>query len=408
MTSTRPLSYAIAVAVVLIVAVIAGLALRDRGGTAVSPSPSPTANSTATFPPAAGIATSTPSASATASTASGVLDDRFGFVVLDNGAHVRSEASNAEVGSFTPQGRSFTSLSRIVSPDGRSVAYWSPVSNGAVLHVRAVTGGGDRAIFTGRPEMSGNAFAWSSDSTGLVAALDNNCEEICGAQGGQAVNELWTVDVASGTSEKVAEGKIWLPVTWDRDAKLVAAGVTGPGGYLSGYDAIDLHQKPYPVRSTEFRPTVLGSLSASADARFILSAVADSTGTKLAWWPLAEPTKRSTIDFDGATAAWRPGTSQVWWVGGLTPAGCRARACSGTQLSSFDVATGTRAVAFRGTVGAGLAGFRVDGSAAITVSDTSAPGANSGDLTFVELATGRTATVGITGIFAGSVRLRTD
>ena len=406
MPSARPLAYGIAVALVLIVALTAGLALRDRGRAAASPAASPAAISTATSPPAAGTSTSSPAPSATASTASGVLDDRFGFVVLDNGAHVRSEASNAEVAPFTPQGRSFTFVSRIVSPDGRSVAYWSSVSNGAVLHVRAVTGGADRSIFTGRPEMNGNAFAWSSDGTGLVVALDNNCQEICGAQGGQAVNELWTVEVASGTSEKVAEGKIWLPVTWDRGAKLVAAGVTGPGGYLSGYDVIDLHQKPYAVRSTEFRPAVMGSLSASADARFILSAVADSAGTKLAWWPLADPDKRSTIDFDGATAVWRPGTTQVWWVGGLTPTGCRARPCSGTQLISFDVATGARAVAFRGSVGAGLAGFRVDGSAAITASDTSAPGSNSGDLTFVELATGRTATLGITGIFAGSVRLR--
>ena len=405
MTSARRLAYAIGVAAVLIVAVVAGLALRDRGGTSVPSSPSPTVTSTVTSAPAPGTPTSTPSASATAS---GVLDDRFGFVVLDNGAHVRSETSSAEVASFTPQGRSFTSVSRSVSPDGRSVAYWSPVSNGPALHVRAVTGGADRVILTGRPEMSGNAFAWSSDSTGLVVALDNDCQEICGAQGGQAVNELWTVDVASGASEKVATGKIWLPVTWDRGAKLVAAGVTGPGGYLSGYDVIDLHQTPYPVRSTEFRPAVMGILSASTDARFILSAVADPTGTKLVWWPLADPDKRSTIDFDGATAMWRPGTTQVWWVGGLTPAGCRARPCSGTQLSSFDVVTGSRAVAFRGSVGSGLAGFRVDGSAAITVSDTSAPGANSGDLTFVELATGRTATVTITGIFAGSVRLRTN
>src|SRR5438445_4825253 len=139
----RPLAYAIGVAVVLIVALMAGLALRDRGGTAALPSSSPTSVSTATAPPA-GAVTSSPSASATAPTASGVLDDRFGVVVFENGAHVRSEASNAEVGSFTPQGRSFTSVSRMVSPDGQSVAYWSPVRNGPVLHVGSVTGGADR------------------------------------------------------------------------------------------------------------------------------------------------------------------------------------------------------------------------------------------------------------------------
>lgn len=186
----------------------------------------------------------------------------------------------------------------------------------------------------------------------------------------------------------------------------MAAGVTGPGGHLVSYDLVDLHQQLYEVRSTEFRPTVIGRLSASSDARFILSSVMDASGVKLAWWPIAEPDKRATADFDGLAAEWRPGTTQIWWVGGLTPAGCRARPCSGTQLISFDVATGARTLAFRGEVGAGLAGFRVDGSAAITASDTSAPGSNSGDLTFVEIATGRTAKVAITGVFAGSVRLR--
>jgi hypothetical protein len=293
-----------------------------------------------------------------------------------------------------PQERSWTFLSRPVSPDGRSVAYWAPVNNGPVLHVRDVTGGGDRTVFTGAREMFGNTFAWSSDSAGLVVAIDNGCQEICGPQ----VKELWTVDVATGATERIASGKFWLPAAWDRGAKLVVAGVTGPGGYLVAHDVIDLRQQPYDVRSTEVRPAIVGRLAASSDARFLLLS-ADFGGTSsLSWWPLAEPQKRQDIAFDGATAEWRPGTSEIWWVGGRTPAGCGASPCVGTELKSFDVVTG-RAATSRGSFGARLAGFRVDGSAAMTLDRSGGPES----LIVVDVRTGQTARLPAGGLF---VRLR--
>jgi hypothetical protein len=387
--------YAAVIAAVL-VAVLAVVVLRDRERTgAASPPPSgqPSVTPAETVP-----ASRTSAAPSPTTTAQPVLSDRFGFVVRNSVAIVRSETSDAPIISFTPRGRSFTSLSRMVSPDGRSVAYWDPVAGGAVLRVRPAGGGDARAALTVRPEMSGNAFAWSADSMGLVVALDNNCQEFC-----PGIYELWTVDLPSGATEKVASGSIWLPVTWDRAASIIGAGVTGPGGYLTGYDLIDLSRQPYQVRSTPFRPTILGRLKASSDARYILlNAFTEGAAGSFAWWPTAEPERRSSFQVDAVSAEWRPGTSEIWWVDGLTPPGCRSELCTGMALTSLDVATGARTTVHRGRFGSFLEGFRVDGTAAI-VADSATVRT---ELMLIEVATGRTARASINGALEGSARLR--
>lgn len=395
---SRRVAYAalIVVVVLLVGVVVAGLALRDREGVAapsLTPSASPVATTTTPAAAAAGSPTSSQS----------VLDDRFGFVVQNQGATVRSETSDVIISSFQPKERSFTFYSRVVSPDGRFVAYWDPVEGGPVLRVRSVSGGDARALLTGASGMSGNAFTWSSDSTGLVVALDNNCFGICGGIGSTLVAELWTVDAASGATEKIATGSFWLPVAWDRAAKLVAAGVTGEGGYLIGYDVVDLNQQPHPVRSTTFQPTIIGRLKASADARYVLLSVGiQGSPSSLTWWPIAQPEKRATIQFDGLTAEWRPGTSEIWWMDGRDPAGCVGEMCAGTQLTSFNVTTGARTVVLRGRFGSLLEGFRVDGSAAII----SASSTVRTELTLIDVTTGRTAAVSIGGFLLGTARLR--
>ncbi|HYK99150.1 MAG TPA: hypothetical protein VEU77_12235 [Candidatus Acidoferrales bacterium] len=251
--------------------------------------------------------------------------------------------------------------------------------------------------------MSGNAFAWSSDGGGIVVAIDNNCQEICAVQGGHPKNELWTIDLASAATERVASngvGKTWLPVAWDRVRRVVAAGVTGPGGYLTGYDVVDLNARA--VRSTEFQPTVMGRLKASSDARFVLLTVAQGgTSTSLAWWPLAEPEKRTDVAFDAEAAEWRPGTSEIWWTTGFVPAGCRTAPCAATDVVAFDVASGARRTVLRGNVGSLLVGFRADASAAITEMFGTVHA-----LVLVDTHSGVTASVPVSAPFAGSVRLR--
>lgn len=388
--SSRSLALAVAIAVLVGAALLAALGSREGIGTA----------------PATPITTSTPADTVTAAArsvapATGVLDERFGFLVYDREATVRSETSDAVISSFAPKVRSFTSESRVISPDGRFVAYWDPVDNGAVLHVRSVTGGSPRSVLTGRPEMSGNAFTWSYDGGGLVAELESGS---FGIPGPPPVSELWTVDLASGATEKIASagnGSVWLPVTWDRGAKLVATGVTGEGGYLTGYDVIDLRQQPYVVRSTPFRPTIQGRLKASSDARYILLTFYQAGSNSLEWWPLAEPDRRSAVAFDAIGAEWRPGTSEIWWVDGRTPLGCQTAPCTGTELVAFDVVTGARRLVLRGSFGATLVGFRVDGSAAITEAYGSMM-----TVIAVDVRSGRTASVPLSGRFGAAVRLR--
>src|SRR5438874_3602696 len=388
--------YAGATVVVFVAATLTAAALRDRDGAGTPPPPSVPPSATAT----GALETPTAAAAAGSPTPSQVfLSDRFGFVVRNRDARVRSETSDAVVSSFAPYERSFTFLSRVVSPDGRFVAYWDPAESGPVLHVRSVTGGADRTVLTGRAEISGNAFTWSSDSGGLVAAMDNGCFEGCR---GTLLAELWTVDLASGATEEVATGSVWLPVAWDRTAKVIAAGVTGPGGYLTGYDVVDLTHQPYAVRSTPFLPTVPGRLKASADAHYVLlSAAVEGGASSLTWWPRAEPEKRSTVEFDGMSAEWRPGTSEIWWVGGRQPTGCVEGLCVSTQLASFDVATGARMVR-QGRFGSLLESFRVDGSAAIIA----AFGSVGTELTLIEVATGRASAVSINGFLEGAAQLR--
>jgi len=237
-------------------------------------------------------------------------------------------------------------------------------------------------VFAAAADLSGNTFAWSSDGTGIVAAIDNNCQEICAAQGGRPAQELWTIDLASGASEKVGSGSYWLPVAWDRAAQRIAAGVTGPGGYLTGYDIIDLRQKPYATRSTAFPFATLGRLKASSDARFILLNNGLGTTHAIAWWPIDAPEKRADVPaFDGTNADWRPGTSEIWWS-------------NGTGLVATDVVSGAR-TSVTGSFGGSIAGFRVDGSAAMTL--------DHGSLVVVDVRTAQTAPLPAGGPF---VRLR--
>jgi hypothetical protein len=354
----------------------------------------------ATTSPVPSPAPSTTSAASTATAAAssgGILDDRFGFVLLDGDATVRSETSSSTIASFAFPARSFVFHSRPISPDGRQVAYWDRMTEGATLNIRGSVGGPSRPVFTAGPGMFGNAFTWSSDGTGLVVATDNGCFGIGNCVSGVA--ELWTVDLASGATERIGSGKIWLPIAWDRANSLVAAGTSGEGGYLLSYDVIDLRRQPHVVTSTGFEPPVAGRLGASSDARFIaLSAFVGSNAVW--WWPLALPSSRVDTGAAAQSAVWRPGTSELWWVDGLTPPGCRATPCSGSEVVALDVVTGLRRTVARGDVGTSLAAFRPDGSAAIVGR------ASTLEITLIDAAAGRTQTIAGRGQLLGSVRVR--
>src|SRR5438309_11815153 len=115
-----------------------------------------------------------------------------------------------------------------------------------------------------------------------------------------------------------------------------------------------------------FRPTVPGRLKASADAHdVLLSAATEGGASSLTWWPIADPEKRSTVEFDGLSAEWRPGSSENWRVGARDPAGWVEGLRVGTQLTSLTVVTGARGRR-RGRFGSLLESFRVCGSGAFS------------------------------------------
>lgn len=433
----RPMAMVTGAAAVLVAALVVGVALRERSTPAASPSPSIPAVGVTSGPPtpdptATSVATPR-SPSPTASPSAEVLDQRSGFTVGGATTFVRSETSDAAVSSFA----SYTHMAR-VSPDGRSVAYWSPVDpsarEAAVLYVQPIGGGVARALLRPPAGLNAGGIAWSSDGAGIVVGVSRVLDvgPGPGATPAPPLGELWTIDLATGATERIAsrtDNGFWAPTAWDRGAKLVAAGASrGGGGFLTSYEIIDLGRKsdtacetpcPYAVRATpvdELLPGVGGvrsealvrGLSASRDARYVLL-VGFGEKPSLAWWPLAEPEKRSAVEFNGFAAAWRPGTSEIWWVGGLTGAGCPAPPCAGTEIVALDVVAGTRSVVHRGEYRTGLAGFRVDGTAAITAAgDPDAQFTPAGTrtlITFIDIATGRTASLSVDGMFGEPVRL---
>src|SRR5256886_16174316 len=121
-----------AVGVILVLgAAITVTALRGRDAASTPPSPSASPSATAT----AAVASPTVSVAAESPTpAQVVLSDRFGFVVRNRDARVRSETSGAIVSPFAPHEGAFTFLSRAFPPAGRFVPSCDPPVPGPVLH----------------------------------------------------------------------------------------------------------------------------------------------------------------------------------------------------------------------------------------------------------------------------------
>src|SRR5437868_1434102 len=92
--------YAAAAVILIVCAALAVTALRDRDAAGTPPSPSVPPSTTAT----AVVTSPTDSVAAASPTpARLVLSDRFGFLVHNRDATVRSETSDTVVSSFAPQ-----------------------------------------------------------------------------------------------------------------------------------------------------------------------------------------------------------------------------------------------------------------------------------------------------------------
>jgi hypothetical protein len=310
---------------------------------------------------------------------------------------VRSESSDARVASFP--GREHR-----VSIDGRWIAYWHPGEGSTLdrLYVAAAAGGSPtRSLMTVQPEQKGGPIAWSSDGTGLVVAVDSGH-----VRSGNHRSELHTVDLVTAAPQLLfttGNGASWHPLGWDRAGLVVGAGMT-KSGFLDSYAAISLKgQRPAMTNWGKSSSEIISrNAIASSDARYV---AAIGRGNQVYWWPFADGTRTNLAqrEVHSSGLAWKPGTSQIGWVGGPIWSGCTLTSppiCGGSEIVLLDVATGRRTVAARINSNLSLEHFRDDGSAAMLRVY------QSNDVAVIDLATGRTEQVKERWPVLASVRIR--
>ena len=390
MRTSRSLVTAGAAVAVLVLALVVGLQLRDRSETAASPTATPRPSPSVSTAPGAVAPSATPGDTASPRAAS-VLNDSFGFVVIEVGsaATIRTETGTS-VSSLN--GRQY-----VVSPTGDRIAYVVTEGGRGVVHIRTLAGGADRTGPSfGEPEGGPTGMIWSNDGTGLLIGSGR------GADTGPVPTTpavLQTYDLSSGTSTVVAtrqDGRVYAPVAWDRAAKLVAAAETGAGGFASAYLTFDLSQSPARAKSVSTRGRVSIPV-ASTDSKYALLTDLDSRETR--YWPIADVSASKVVGTSVVGALWQPGSHRIGFI-------------SGDAFLLFQVDDGTTSTAFRGIkTGSGseplsfLRTFRADGSA-IFIGVPIGTGLGATDYTVTRLADGASTIVQMPGGLVASVRLR--
>jgi hypothetical protein len=360
MRSSRYLLTAGAVMAVLALALIVGFQLSQRQQSAANPSASPT-------PSASGATAANPSASpsgtatapvATNAPASGgaIFNDDFGFVVTagNAGMRIRSESSNASVGTFP--GVVFA-----VSPDGTQIAYFTTAGPQQLRIFRAAGNANEQTLTTLAAGARGGGIAWSSDGTGLVYSIESGTF-IGGGPNSATLNiydlnpdgpHAATIDTQNNT------GWVYRPLAWDRTTNLVAAGLTGDGGYMGKYVTVRLnadHSFTAVSADTSSRGMLMGQTHASTDGKFVLGV--SLTSGDLVWWPVNDYGAAKTEPGAGKRGAlWRPGTHEIGfmsgeqlWLGDIDKAGAQGLCCT-----AFSGAPATSTLRM----------FRADGSAVV-------------------------------------------
>jgi hypothetical protein len=284
-----------------------------------------------------------------------------------------------------------------VSADGTQLAYLS-LTSPRQLRVRAPSSSTERVVLTFADAENVVGLAWSSDGAGIAFGVGAGAD----VGPGSPDATLRTVEVSTGATAVIArrtDGRIYRPIAWDRAAKLVAAAESGAGGFMSAYILVDLSQDPPRATSSAVQGrAAIGR--ASSDAKFILATDTDSPG--LRWWPLADYAAAKVVPRASlGGAAWKPGTSQMAWIEG--PGGSAGPTPTAeSELVLYDVRTGTRTSVAKalGLTGSFVKDFRPDGSAAILAAQSA------GDVTVLELASGRTEAITARGVIGPWLRLR--
>jgi hypothetical protein len=203
------------------------------------------------------------------------------------------------------------------------------------------------------------------------------------------------IEASGGTARTLDKNAgVYVPLGWDRTQGVAAAGLSGEGGYMTGYLTVRTTGDPALRRIGTPDSIFMFSVDASADQRYALGVFFEQGQTEgtLRWWRLGDfGTIQSGPRLDHSVRPkWRPLTSEIGWI-------------EGGVLQLLDVERGTRRTA--GTFPSTdyvLDAFRQDGSAVLA-------GSGSGPKTLVllEIASGRSETITSAGAdAAGAVRFR--
>lgn len=348
MRTSRYILTAGAVAAVLAIALIVGFQLRDRNSTAANPSASPTPALASVPNIVAPSSTGNPNVTATPSAPGGAIyNDDFGFIVTDvgSGANIRKESSSTTpwIGSFQHQGFA-------VSPDGTQIAYWSVGTSSEPSQIRIISAANPQALgalSTLSANEKGGVIVWANDSSGVAYTIITGDPTVTTS----AIRTFNTRPGNIGPSQVIVQwneaGRVIQPIAWDRAANVLAAGVTGDGGFMTGYIVASTATPQGAVKLSPVTGRVtMSSVGASTDAKFVVGVDID---LGFSYWPLADFSAKVTpaeTKYGQNGALWRPGTHEIGFIGPSnqfwlcnvdrnTPLGCGTTAFSGVPNGAF-------------------------------------------------------------------------
>jgi hypothetical protein len=238
-----------------------------------------------------------------------VLDDRFGFILSDSNLGprpvVRRESDPRPV--FTMSEAIGAPIA--VSPDGRRLAYWSRNE----LHILEISENARPnillAVTTVRSVEQGHSLAWSSDSTGLVIGVTGPPINE-GADAPPEYSALKLLEASGGQPREIIRipNRTLVPLTWDRQARVVAAYEQGQAGASS----LDIIEEGGKLERNAVAPGPT-ALQASQDGHHVL---ASGYPEDVLWvWSVASAARPIELRAPAAerihAASWRPGTSEI-------------------------------------------------------------------------------------------------
>lgn len=252
------------------------------------------------------------------------------------------------------------------SHDGRKIAFWraGPQSNSPQeLRIAELPSGSERTLMSLPAGFAGGDIIWSSSDDGLLYEVHSVAFRP-GVGGGPVSSRLESYDLtasqAPGASDGgliSTDGRVFVPLAWDRAGAMASALTTGEGGYANEYVTWDRRVLPAGQSATKRArfpwPIVAFSVSASHDAKRMLAVDLAANGVRV--WPLADIGAADLVNAAAtlSDARWRSGVpADISWV-------------VGPNVEVFTYQTSNLTRWYEGRGGAQIHAWRVDGSGVV-------------------------------------------